>query len=123
MQEYYNLVAQRNELNEKIKLMEEEIISTFALPENDAFSKTINDSGYKLTFTKRVNRTIDSEKLKDLARENGISDSLGIIFSWKPTVVAKEWKKIKEKYQGILAQAFTENVGKTSIKIEKIGEN
>lgn len=114
------------ELNEKIaeltaqkKELEEKLLEELKLPEDFSGSKTFNTENAKITVTARVNKTIDAEKLKEVAREHGVTDALGVIFNWKPSVIKKEWDKVNPEYQAIFSQAITEKIGSKSIKITR----
>jgi hypothetical protein len=119
-EEFAIVEAQLKELaGFKAKLVEE-IIEDCKIDVDFNGAHTLEKEKYKITFSQKLNRTIDAEKLKDVARENNASDSLNTIFAWKPTVVAKEWEKVNPTFKAIFAQAFTEKYGKVSIKIKEV---
>ena len=118
LEKYVQLEKDIEALKAEQATLAEAIIAENNIPELNG-SKTVNDGDYKIVFTQKLNRTIDGEELKKVAQEHGVSDALGVIFNWKPSLVAKEWKKVNDEYKAIFSQAFTEKFGKMSLKIIK----
>ena len=79
-------------------------------------------AGYKVLITTRINRTINGDLLQELAEENGLTDHLSSLFSWKASINAKEWNKASEKITKPLEDAITSKEGRASFKIERIEE-
>jgi len=119
LEQYFALQEQKSKLTLDMEEVEAKIKLNLGAPEELNGSKTITQGDVKFTLSGKLNRTIDSNKLKDIAKEHNISDCLDVIFSWKPTVVAKEWTGVSDEYKNILAQSFTEKYGKVSLKITK----
>ena len=88
------------------------------VPTKDEGSTTHQtQGGNKITITKRVNRTIDDDKLQSIAREHGLTHYLSALFSWKPAIKAKEWRSANKEVTDVLSEAITSKPGKPSIKI------
>lgn len=81
--------------------------------------QTFEQEGYKVKATVRINRTIDSDRLQEIAAENGLSDHLGELFRWKPSINMTEWKKAAPEITQPLTQAITAKPGRPSFTIEK----
>ncbi|MGB3724292.1 MAG: hypothetical protein WA981_00860 [Glaciecola sp.] len=81
--------------------------------------QTFEPEGYKVKATVRINRTIDSDKLQEIAAESGLSDHLGELFRWKPSINMTEWKKAAPEITQPLTQAITAKPGRPSFTIEK----
>lgn len=82
-------------------------------------SQTFKPEGYKVKTTVRINRTIDGDKLQEIAAESGLSDHLGELFKWKPSINMAEWKKAAPEITQPLTQAITAKPGRPSFTIEK----
>ena len=119
LEQYFALQEQKSKLTLDMEEVEAKIKLNLGAPEELNGSKTITQGDVKFTLNGKLSRTIDGAKLKDIAKEHNIDDCLDVIFSWKPTVVAKEWTGVSDEYKNILAQSFTEEYGKISLKITK----
>jgi len=119
LEQYFALQEQKSKLTLDMEEVEAKIKLNLGAPEELNGSKTITQGDVKFTLNGKLSRTIDGAKLKDIAKEHNIDDCLDVIFSWKPTVVAKEWAGVSDEYKNILAQSFTEKYGKVSLKITK----
>ena len=74
---------------------------------------------YTIKITGRINRTVDSEKLQELANEAGLADHLGSLFRWKPEINMSAWKAADETITRPLAGAITAKPGRPSFAITK----
>lgn len=70
-----------------------------------------------IKITGRINRTIDSDKLQELAAEAGLTDHLRHLFRWKPSIDMKAWKAADENITAPLASAITAKPGRPSVSI------
>jgi len=118
LEKYLQIEKDIKALKEEQATLAQTIIEESNVPELNG-SKTVNEGDYKVVFTQKLNRTIDADKLKEVAQKHGVSDALGVIFSWKPSLIAKEWKEVNDEYKAIFSQAFTDKLGKMSLKITK----
>jgi len=70
-----------------------------------------------LKVTCRHNQTIDSNKLQDIAKQNGI-DCLSMLFRWKPEIDKKAWAIMPEEITRPLLAAITTKPGRPSFSIK-----
>lgn len=103
---------------EKRRAIEDELVLALALPENFEGSKTIKNE-YVTKVTGRMNRKVDTEKLQDIARENGTSEHLSSLFRWKAEISAAVWKNTDKAITGPLLGAITTTPGRISFNITK----
>lgn len=86
-------------------------------PEQDGAKYTESAAGMKLTVDSRVNRRVDSDRLHELAIENGLEDCLQTLFRWKPELNLAAWRAADESITGPLSGAITTTQGRPSFKI------
>lgn len=103
---------------EKRRKIEDEILSLIGLP--DAFDGTENFSSgnYKIKLVGRLNHKIDSDRLQEIAAENGLTDHLSSLFRWKPEINARSWKSADDSITRPLLDAITTTPGRPSFSIE-----
>ena len=99
--------------------IEDRLINELGVNLTDEGYQSFKPDGYKIKATVRVNRTIDSDKLQEIAAEQGLSDHLGELFRWKPSINMTEWKKAAPEITAPLTQAITAKPGRPSFTIEK----
>lgn len=100
------------------RMIEDRMLSLIGLPE--AFEGTENAaaSGYKIKLVGRLNHKIDSDKLQEIAAENGLTDHLSSLFRWKPEINARSWKSADDSITRPLLDAITTTPGRPSFSIE-----
>ena len=98
---------------------EDELVKFYALNPADEGSHTIELDEYKLRMVCKLTRKIDSDKLQEIAAENGIMDSLPTLFRWKPEIVAAAWKAAPEQIRTVLSGAITSTPSRPTFSIEK----
>jgi plasmid stabilization system protein ParE len=103
---------------EERRLIEDRMLSLIGLPE--AFDGTENAAapGYKIKLVGRLNHKIDSDKLQEIAAENGLTDHLSSLFRWKPEINVRSWKAADESITTALLEAITTTPGRPSFSIE-----
>ena len=79
--------------------------------------------GYKIKIVCRFNRKIDSDKLQEIAAENGLTEHLSSLFRWKPEIDSKSWKAADESITKPLMGAITTTPGRASFTITKESNN
>lgn len=107
---------ERREIEDKIKALadiKEEVEGTSTL--------TLQD-GSQLKVESRINRTVDAEKVQELAAEYGLLDHLSSLFRWKPEINMTAWKQADESITGPLALAITAKPGRPSFKFVQTKE-
>jgi hypothetical protein len=103
---------------EERRLIEDRMLSLIGLPE--AFDGTENAAapGFKIKLVGRLNHRIDSDKLQEIAAENGLTDHLSSLFRWKPEINVRSWKAADESVTNALLDAITTTPGRPSFSIE-----
>jgi hypothetical protein len=103
---------------EERRLIEDRMLSLIGLPE--AFEGTENAAapGFKIKLVGRLNHKIDSDKLQEIAAENGLTDHLSSLFRWKPEINVRSWKAADESITTALLEAITTTPGRPSFSIE-----
>lgn len=103
--------------------LEDEMASLIGVAENFEGTKTAEPDGYVIKITGKINRTVDGDKLQELANEAGLFDHLQRLFKWKPSLNMAAWKNADASITGPLASAITSKAGRPGFKIEpKQGE-
>ena len=103
---------------EERRLIEDRMLSLIGMPE--AFEGTENAAapGIKIKLVGRLNHKIDSDKLQEIAAENGLTDHLSSLFRWKPEINVRSWKAADESITTALLEAITTTPGRPSFSIE-----
>lgn len=102
---------------EKRREMEKLLTDMYEVTDDFEGSKTVDDGKYKIKVTGRMNRKIDSEKLQEVAVENGLFDHLSTLFRWKPEINKKAWEQAAPEITAPLSEAITTKPGKPSFSI------
>ena len=66
--------------------IEDEMLALAHIPENADGTNTLRLDSCNVKIVSRINRTVNSEKLQELAAENGLTDHLSSLFRWKPEI-------------------------------------
>ena len=103
---------------ERRRQAEDRLLEEFA-PEPFEGVKSISVKGYSLKLTGRMVRKIDPDKLQDLAAESGLSDHLGSLFRWTPSINMAAWKATDKSITNSLLEAITTKEGRPSFSITK----
>lgn len=82
-------------------------------------TETVEEGGYKVKVTGRMNRKIDADKLQEIAAESGLAAHLGNLFRWKPELNMSAWKSADSSITAQLLGAITTTPGRPSFSIEK----
>lgn len=87
----------------------------------DAFEGTANNEidGYKIKVVGRMTRKVDSEKLQELAAENGLTEHLSSLFRWKAEIASKAWESADESITAPLMEAITTTPSRPTFTITK----
>ena len=114
----YAREAERLAVNSRRDL-EDQLTDSMAISDKLDGSETRKIGEYTIKVTGRINRTIDSEKLQELATESGLTDHLSSLFRWKPEVNMSAWTKADETITRPLAGAITAKPSRPSYAITK----
>lgn len=87
----------------------------------DAFEGTANNEidGYKIKVVGRMSRKVDSEKLQELAAENGLTEHLSSLFRWKAEIASKAWESADKSITAPLMEAITTTPSRPTFTITK----
>ena len=99
--------------------IEDEMIDMFNLPDDAEGTVTVEDKGFKIKAVTRINRTVNSDMVQELAAEHGITEHLSSLFRWKPELNMKAWKDADESITKPLTMAITAKPGRPSFTITK----
>lgn len=113
---------QEDSAKEERRKIEDEILSLAHIPENADGTNTIRLNSCNVKIVSRINRTVNSEKLQELAAENGLTDHLSSLFRWKPEINMEAWKNASYEITNPLSGAITAKPGRPSFSITKIEE-
>jgi hypothetical protein len=86
---------------------------------SDEGTVTFKDDGYVIKYTVKMHRTVDGDKLQEIAAANGLDAYLSTLFRWKPELNLKAWKGTTENITKALAEAITTKPGRPGFDISK----
>lgn len=107
-----------DEARDHRRQIEDELINILDIDQGEEGPNTVESMGYKIRITRRMNRKIDSEKLQEIAIENGLQDHLGSLFRWRPEINKKAWDAASSDLTRPLLDAITTTPGRPSFAIE-----
>lgn len=110
-----NAAKERRELEDMIR-------DSLEFDSNREGAQKADVEGYQVKVTGRIVRKVDSDKLQEIAAENGLSSHLSSLFRWAPSVNAAVWKAADESITNVLSEAITAKPGRLSFSIEQIEE-
>ena len=99
------------------RMIEDRMLSLIGLPEAFEGTESAAAPGYKIKLVGRLNHKIDSDKLQEIAAENGLTDHLSSLFRWKPEINVRSWKAADESVTNALLDAITTTPGRPSFAI------
>jgi hypothetical protein len=99
------------------RVIEDRMLSLIGLPEAFEGTESAEAGGYKIKLVGRLNHKIDSDKLQEIAAENGLTDHLSSLFRWKPEINVRSWKAADESVTNALLDAITTTPGRPSFAI------
>lgn len=102
------------------RFVEDQLAAQMQLDCQHEGSKTEKHDGYKIKVTQRLNRRVNGDMLQELAAENGLTEHLGSLFRWSPSIDAKAWKAADESITRPLLDAIITTESRPTFSIEKI---
>lgn len=99
------------------RIIEDHMLSLIGIPESLEGTETAESGNYVIKIVGRMNRKVDSDKLQELANENGLTEHLSSLFRWKPDVNLTAWKAADESITKPLLAAITTTPGRPSFTI------
>lgn len=103
---------------EKRRKLEDKMLSLLGLPEVFDGTQNCEAPGFKIKLVGRMNRTIDADRLQEIAAENGLTEHLSSLFRWKPEINAALWKAADKAITDSLLGAITTKPGRPSFSID-----
>lgn len=103
--------------SETRRMIEDRLLSLIGVPESLEGTETAQTGDYIIKIIGRMNRKVDSDKLQELANENGLTEHLSSLFRWKPDVNLTAWKAADESITKPLLGAITTTPGRPSFTI------
>lgn len=101
------------------RAIEDKILLLTALPSVFEGAKTVKTDEYKIKVVGRFNRKVDSEKLQDIAAENGLTNYLPHLFRWSADINKAAWDAADAKITTPLLGAITTTPSRPSFTITK----
>ena len=114
------LAAKREEAEAVAKRRETEdkLVELLGINASAEGTTRLESGQYKVKVEGRVSRTVDAEKLQDLAAEAGLTDHLSSLFRWKPEISMTAWRKADPAITHALSGAITTKAGRPSFSVE-----
>lgn len=97
--------------------LEDEMVKAFGVAETLEGTVNFDADTYQVKIEGRINRKINSEKLQELAAENGLTEHLASLFRWKPEINAYAWRAAKPEITTPLLDAITATPGRPTFSI------
>lgn len=104
---------------ERRREIEDRLIAEFGVTEGDEQTQTVDEDQYRIKITSRVNRSVNTEKLREIAVDNGLEEHLDRLFRWKAELSLTAWRNSDPAITAPLAEAITAKPGRPSFSIER----
>lgn len=92
---------------EERRTIEDELIHLCHIDVNVEDTTRLEHEGIKVKVVGKLTRSVNADKLQEIAAENGITDQLSMLFRWKPEINTAVWKAAPEQVRSILSAAIT----------------
>lgn len=92
------------------------------IPDEWEGSKTWSEGAYKIKASRKFNRKVDGNRVRDISAQYGLEEYTNVLFRWKPEIDAKAWKSADETITKLFSDAITTTPGKVGFVIEEIKE-
>lgn len=103
---------------ERRRQVEDTMMSLIGIPESLEGTENVNlDAGMQIKIVGRMNRKVDTDKLQELAAENGLSEHLHDLFRWKAEINKSVWDAANTSITEPLLGAITTTPGRPSFSI------
>lgn len=101
----------------KRREVEDQMVSLIGIAETMEGTTTKEGNGYKIKIVGRINRSVDSGSLQELAAEAGLTEHLSSLFRWKAEINGKAWGNADESITRAFASAITAKPGRPSFTV------
>ena len=109
--------AEKNAVEQR-RAIEDQLFNNFS-KHNFEGTIIINDDGYNMKIVERLTNKVDGDRLQELATEAGLTEHLGSLFRWTPTINMAVWKAADSSITEALLGAVTTKANRPSFNIEK----
>jgi|TARA_R110000744_G_scaffold71118_1_gene143287 hypothetical protein len=109
--------AEKNAVEQR-RSIEDQLFNNFS-KHNFEGTIIINDDGYNMKIVERLTNKVDGDRLQELATEAGLTEHLGSLFRWTPTINMAVWKAADSSITEALLGAVTTKANRPSFNIEK----
>lgn len=97
-----------------------EVEMSQGIPDDWEGSKTWEDGPYKIKASRKLNRKVDGNRVRDISAQFGLEEYTNTLFRWKPEIDAKAWKAADETVTKLFSDAITTTPGKVGFVVEEI---
>jgi len=120
LQEWIDAKEGEKAAQEWRRSIEDQLLEAIVVPDDleGVISPTVSEQ-YKIKITGRMTRKVDSDRIQEIAAENGITDQLSVLFRWKPEINMAVWKATNPSVTDLLLDGITTKPGRPSFTIEK----
>ena len=101
------------------RVAEDAMIKHYKVKDGFEGTQSQTEDGFKVKITGRLNRKVNADLLQEIAADNGLTEHLSTLFSWKPSLNMAAWKNSSEEITKPLLGAITTTLGRPTFKIEK----
>jgi hypothetical protein len=101
------------------RAIEDELVRLLAVDASEEGTDTRTIGFYDVKIVNRLTRKVDSDKIQEIAAENGLSEHLSQLLRWKPEINMTVWKRADERITKPLLGAVTTTPGRPSFTITK----
>ena len=99
--------------------IEDRLVSILGVDPSDEGTDTRTIGLYDVKIVNRLTRKVDSDKIQEIAAENGLSEHLSQLLRWKPEINMTVWKRADERITKPLLGAVTTTPGRPSFTITR----
>jgi len=120
LQEWIDAKEGEKAAQEWRRSIEDQLLEAIVVPDDleGVINPTVSEQ-YKIKITGRMTRKVDSDRIQEIAAENGITDQLSVLFRWKPEINMAVWKATNPSVTDLLLDGITTKPGRPSFTIEK----
>ena len=108
---------------ERRRRVEDQISAIIGIDPTNEKTTTQKEGDIKIQVTSRLSQSIDAKALQEIAAENGTSEHMSALFSWKPSISKTAWKATDKTITDPLLAAITTKPGRPTYKITIQEEN
>ena len=108
--------AERRAADER-RAIEDELAVILSLAPTYEGTRNIERGQFKIKTVSRMNRSVNPEKLLEIAAQNGLDDVMSDLFRFKPEINMTAWKRADESITRPFLGAITTKPGRVSFSI------